>query len=172
MKKFNFKFVVDTREQKPYKFREDDVRKKLDTGDYSIEGMENEVVVERKSLSDFINSVLPGRGWKRFQKELQRMQEIDRTCIVIEGDWSNICSGNYRSELHPNSLQGFVIRILVDYGIPIFFVSNHKDGNMFTYKWLWRIASVYSPMWERTKDFSDRLLEPILSGENNGELNN
>lgn len=144
-KQFNFKFVVDTREQKPYRFQENDVRKKLDTGDYSIEGLEDKITVERKSLDDFVNSVIPNRGWKRFQKELRRMQELERSCIVVEGNWHDICDGEYISNLHPNSLQGFIIRILVDYGIPIFFVSGHAGGKIFTEKWLQRAALKFHP---------------------------
>lgn len=134
----------------------------MDTGDYSIEGLEDKVTVERKSLNDFVNSVIPGRGWKRFQKELQRMQEFEKSCIIVEGDWLDICDGQYRSELHPNSLQGFVIRILVDYGIPIFFVSTFEHGKLFVEKWLWRVATVYFPVWERVKEFSERLDECLF----------
>lgn len=150
MEKFNFKFVVDTREQKPYKFREDDVRKKLDTGDYSIEGLEDCICIERKSFDDFVNSVIPGRGWKRFQKELQRMQEFELSCIIIEGDWANICMGEYTSQLHINSLQGFIMRILTDYEIPTYFVSNHKYGKIFVEKWLQRAALKFHPALAET----------------------
>jgi len=143
---FNFRFVIDSREQKPYHFKEDDIRKKLDTGDYSIEELEDCICVERKEINDFIASVLPGRGWKRFQKELKRLQEFELACIIVEATWFDICEGHYRSELHPNSLKGFVMRVLVDYGIPIYFVSNRAYGKVFVEKWLQRAALKFHPV--------------------------
>lgn len=144
-KQFNFKFVVDTREQRPYKFREDDVRKKLDTGDYSIEGLEDCICVERKEINDFIASVIPGRGWKRFQKELERLQKFELACILLEGTWEDVCEKQYRSELHPHSLQGFIMRILVDYNIPIYFAVDRTYGKIFVEKWLQRAALKFHP---------------------------
>lgn len=54
--------VVDSREQDPLDFRPyarwfgGIKTTKLDLGDYSIEGMEDRCVVERKSLSDLVKS--------------------------------------------------------------------------------------------------------------------
>lgn len=137
--------MVDSREQKPYKFREDDVRKKLDEGDYSIEGLENCICVERKSVGDFVNSVIPGRGWKRFEKELRRMQKYERACIVVEGNLSDLHAGQYVSELHPNSLEGFMNRIIADYNIPVYCVSSHTTGNRFVKTLLLRLATLFHP---------------------------
>jgi len=147
-----FKFVVDTREQTPYCFSGSDIVQKLDTGDYSIEGYEEIICIERKSLNDFISSVLPTRGWLRFQKELWRMQEMEQVCIVVEGQWSDLCSGNYRSKVHPHSLQGFAMRIMVDFDIPVYFVSSHTDGQAFVDKWLRRAALKYLSTLEGEND--------------------
>jgi DNA excision repair protein ERCC-4 len=46
--------VVDTREQEPYGFDSESIasiRKALPAGDYSIEGFETRVAVERKSMA-------------------------------------------------------------------------------------------------------------------------
>jgi ERCC4-type nuclease len=64
--------VVDTREQEPYSFDSDKVsavRKALPAGDYSLVGLEERVAVERKSLTDFVSTVIRGR--KRFHRELK-----------------------------------------------------------------------------------------------------
>jgi ERCC4-type nuclease len=66
--------VVDTREQEPYSFDSDKVsavRKALPAGDYSLVGLEERVAVERKSLTDFVSTVIRGR--KRFHRELEKL---------------------------------------------------------------------------------------------------
>ena len=45
------KIIVDTREQKPYVF-ENQIIKKLEIGDYSVEGHEDCFCIERKSKAD------------------------------------------------------------------------------------------------------------------------
>lgn len=45
----DFTIIVDTREQQPWTFEEYVVaNKKLDTGDYSIEGLQDFFAIERK----------------------------------------------------------------------------------------------------------------------------
>ena len=45
----NIKIIVDTREQQPWDFEFHETAKaKLDTGDYSVEGLENILCIERK----------------------------------------------------------------------------------------------------------------------------
>ncbi|RPH47035.1 MAG: hypothetical protein EHM91_06585, partial [Planctomycetota bacterium] len=66
--------VVDTREQRPYRFDPQFVvvtRRALPAGDYSIAGHETAVAIERKSLGDFVTSVIHER--ERFERELARL---------------------------------------------------------------------------------------------------
>ena len=61
--------VIDTREQEPYSFDSRlvaAVRRALPAGDYSVEGMEERVAVERKSLDDFVSTVIHAR--RRFRE--------------------------------------------------------------------------------------------------------
>ena len=56
--------LVDTREQEPYSF--DDrlavaERWALPAGDYSVAGIEGVVAVERKTLDDFVSTVIHSR---------------------------------------------------------------------------------------------------------------
>ena len=68
------------------------IRLGLKTGDYSIQGFESQIVVERKSLSDLYGSV--GGERERFHAEHERMAEIVAAggfaCVVIEAGWSEI----------------------------------------------------------------------------------
>ena len=60
--------IIDTREQLPYAFGSRPVvRQALPAGDYSVVGFELAVAVERKTLEDFVHSVIRDR--ERFKKE-------------------------------------------------------------------------------------------------------
>jgi len=108
-----FAIIVDTREQKPFTFhkispRPKTIRKTLKTGDYSLNGHENRICIERKSLSDLYGSF--GKGRKRFEKECQRMLLFDYAAIVCEADWNTIlrCPPS-RSKLLPKSLFSSIV---------------------------------------------------------------
>jgi ERCC4-type nuclease len=77
--------AVDTQEQThgyAYRFPCDSVVKHLKTGDYSILGMEDRVTVERKALGDAYQTFSHGR--ERFERELERMSNMDYSAVVIE----------------------------------------------------------------------------------------
>lgn len=98
----NGRIVIDTREKLPYSFYDQDViRKKLDTGDYSIEGFEDTFAVERKSLSDYLGSITHDRD--RFEREIQRGTEMAHFEVVIEADKETVKRGEYYPDVPPMS---------------------------------------------------------------------
>jgi ERCC4-type nuclease len=132
-------FIVDTREQEPLSFDPESVaviRRALPAGDYSIERHEDSVAVERKSLADFVSTVIRGR--ERFHKELKRLAEYEAACIVVEADLGDILEGKYMSGAHPNSVLGAAISIIVDFGIPVFFCGNRQAACRFVEAYLLR----------------------------------
>jgi ERCC4-type nuclease len=89
------RFVVDTREQKPWaapKHREME-RRKLDFGDYSLAGYESRVCVERKSLDDYVGSLFS--DWKRFAARLAEMSHLELACVVVEATEEDIRKRKY-----------------------------------------------------------------------------
>ena len=77
-------------------------RKGLALGDYSIEGHEDAVAIERKSLDDLDQS-LPRRV--NFVGRLERMNERKFAAVVIEATWLQIASEPpYRSRMNPLSV--------------------------------------------------------------------
>lgn len=112
-----FVVIVDSREQAPYSFsgfvsdakdgrRPLIVRTKvqgLTTADYSIEGFEDHVAVERKSLEDLYGTI--GAGRDRFERELQRLSELKVAHVVIEATWPQIVgSPPKRTKLPPKTV--------------------------------------------------------------------
>jgi DNA excision repair protein ERCC-4 len=132
--------VADSREQEPYGFdarRVRVIRRALPAGDYSIEGLETAVAIERKSLSDFVSTVVHNRA--RFYRELSRLGGYRAAAIVVEATLMEILGGQYRSGVHPNALLGTVAAITVDFGIPVFFCSNRQAAARFVEAYLVRI---------------------------------
>ena len=134
--------VIDTREQLPYSFDTQSISRKLDAGDYSVEGLEDRVAIERKSLDDFVSTVIRSR--KRFANELEKLRQYDFACIVVEADLTDIAQGRYRSGAHPKSVLGATLSIIADYGIPIYFCSNRRLACRFVYHLLLRLHRTFS----------------------------
>jgi ERCC4-type nuclease len=79
-----FAIVIDSNEQDPLKFGKiPTVTKKLDSGDYSILGMEYSVCIERKSQSDFYGSIV-GDGRERLYLMFERTKFTGFKAFVIE----------------------------------------------------------------------------------------
>lgn len=112
-----FTVVVDSREQLPYRFcgLQSDAKHKhkpilvqcltktLASGDYSIEGLEHEIAVERKSLADLFGTL--GSGRERFERELERLSKMNHAAVVIESSWHEILHSPPReSKLLPKTV--------------------------------------------------------------------
>ena len=84
----NFHIIVDTREQHPWSF--DKMEKsisKLDTGDYSLKGMEDIFCIERKgSVSEFANNITE----KRFKDVVERLSKIPHAFLLFEFDLEDV----------------------------------------------------------------------------------
>lgn len=93
-----FTIIKDTREQDGYTFEPSSSRyhtckgminRKLDTGDYSIEGLEDKLCIERKaSVVEFANNI--GHDTVRFTKEIERMKSFPFRFIILEFSLSDL----------------------------------------------------------------------------------
>ena len=131
--------MVDTREQEPYVFQSgfiQVIRRALPAGDYSLAGFDTRLAVERKTLEDFVSTVIRSR--KRFFKELRRLSAYEGACVVVEADLRDIMTGAYRSGAHPNAVLGTVLSIVVDFRIPVFFCSDRQAACRFVEGYLLR----------------------------------
>jgi ERCC4-type nuclease len=129
--------VVDTREQEPYAFDSPQatvVRRALPAGDYSVLGLEGLVAVERKTLDDFVSTVIHSRG--RFRRELRKLSGYRAACVVVEASLSDILLGRYRGGAHPNAVLGSALSIILDHRIPVFFCSSRQAACRFVQAYL------------------------------------
>ena len=131
--------IVDTREQVPYAFGSRQVvRQALPAGDYSVEGYESTIAVERKTLEDFVHSVIRDR--ERFKKELAKLAEYPHACVVVEAGLPDVLLSRYPSGAHPHSVFGATVSICVDHGVPVFFCGDRQTARRFTEEFLLRAA--------------------------------
>lgn len=101
-----FKIVRDQREKAPWYFHDIEARKgegggfvvvesivrTLKTGDYTIDGFERSLSVERKSVPDLVKC-LHGKDRRRFVGaggQLDRLSQMQSGHVVVEGGWPQI----------------------------------------------------------------------------------
>ena len=131
--------VVDTREQKPYGFNGEvpTVKAALKAGDYSVLGFEEQIMVERKSLSDLVRCV--GSDRRRFMKQMKRLLEIGLTgeiMLVVESSWEEIAIGQWRAtRIKPAQVEGTLLA-LMGMGIPVCLSSSWSGGQRLTERFL------------------------------------
>jgi len=129
--------VIDTREQEQYSFDPRlavAVRRALPAGDYSVAGMETFVAVERKTLDDFVSTVIHSRA--RFRRELRKLAEYRAACVVVESGLAEVLQGRYRGGAHPNAVLGSALSLILDFRIPVFFCGNRQAACHFVQSYL------------------------------------
>lgn len=133
----NFTVVADTREQQvlefpPSKYIAGTVRNKLDTGDYSIQGLETVLCIERKgSLIEMYRNVTESR----FERELTRMAAYKYRFLILEFSLSEVLGIPYslgvkkevysKMKLSPNYIMRRIAEIQVQ-GIQTVFAENRE----------------------------------------------
>lgn len=122
--------VIDTREQRPYTFTDSRVggvvHAALPAGDYSVQGCEMQIAVERKSLPDYINTVVHAQ--ERFGRELALLKTYPRAWIVVEGSLDDVVQGRYDSRVTPQALLAMTASLMTRYGIPVLFAGDRPSA--------------------------------------------
>lgn len=112
----NIVAIVDTREQIPANLGEMKFeRAALDTGDYSIKGLEQYLRIERKSLQDLIGCI--GKERERFERELVRLRGFQHKSVIVECYWSDIYEEKWKGLIKSNHVIGSLGRWQLD-GVP------------------------------------------------------
>lgn len=136
-----FRIVVDSREQAPWTFDSAPVYEgtsvtvsSLPTGDYSVEGFQDAVAVERKSLPDLVACL--GRERDRFARELARARGLESFAVVIEGSFTDLKQGQYRSMLNPHSACQSICAFMARWHIPFVFAGTRAAAEYATWSLL------------------------------------
>lgn len=150
--------VIDTNEQKPF-FAGNNAPKgipivrdnlKLYGGDYSIQGFESQIIIERKEADDFLTSITS--DYERFEKTFLKLRDHEVKYIMVEKsfiDVLNLCDSTMikrykkgnpvsaikrvdKRAIHPNVVIGRVQSIIGHHQIPIWFASNRREAEIMT----------------------------------------
>lgn len=84
-------------------------------GDYQVS---DEVVIERKTAKDFVDSIVDKRLFKQARS---LMEEFKRPLIILEGN------DLYNGMINPNAIRGSIASIALDFGISIIPTRNAQD---------------------------------------------
>ena len=142
------KIIIDTREQKELTFPHfESVRGTLQSGDYSIEGLEHRFSCERKSISDLVGSLTSGR--ERFERELHRLRGFDFARLLIVGTEADIVNHRYRSKASPKSILHSLYAFEARYGVPFVFGGSESRSAALVERWAYWYAREVSRAAER-----------------------
>lgn len=143
-----FRVVKDTREQKGWTFEETDYCEgqdlsKLDTGDYTIRGLEDILCIERKAN---IGELAANLVSARFDKELERMMNYKYRYLICEIDFKEIM--HFPNNMPPTirykikTSNTFLLKRINEIGLDINVVFVGKYGKEYT-------LSLFKRLWER-----------------------
>lgn len=132
----DFTIIVDTREQQPWEFKHYATAvQKLDTGDYSVVGLENLVTIERKkSVNEFANNITE----KRFKDWVGRLSLIEFPFVLLEFSLTDILQYPIGSnipkrmwdkiKISPNYIIKNLLELNLHYNINVILCDNHHNA--------------------------------------------
>ena len=127
--------LVDTREKHPFDFSRfpnwiaESKKRALKSGDYSVEGMESLLILERKTLTDLITTVIQERV--RFFAQCKKMSKYRWKALLIEASYEDVKTpydeDEYNTRAHPNAVSGTLDALEARYGIPVIYTSCYRQ---------------------------------------------
>jgi ERCC4-type nuclease len=134
--------LVDTREQNPFNFSRFEgwfagiEKKALKLGDYSVAGLEERCVVERKDLSDLVHSFTAERP--AFISRLRRMSTYPQRLLVITAPLSTVKSSYPFSNANPNRIMQSLVAMLAGWNVPFVCTETHELGEEIVASYLYQ----------------------------------
>lgn len=97
--------------------------KELKIGDYIVK----DVVIERKTVSDFIGSMIN----HRLMNQIEELKQYENKLLIIEGISEQELYSENNTNVNANAIRGFLLSILLKDKIPIIFSKNSEDTAKF-----------------------------------------
>ena len=146
--------LIDTREQNPLDFSRfqgwfaGTEKRALKLGDYSIAGLEDLCVVERKDLSDLIHSCTTDR--LVFVNRLRQMAQYRHRLLLVTSTLSQIKSPHPHAGVNPNRITQSLIAMLAGLEVPFLCSETHELGEELVASYLYQ---VHLYQWLETNDY-------------------
>ena len=144
------KLVIDTREQRPFTFEAYEcwtVRGTLNVGDYSVQGFEEAISVERKSLDDLVGCLM-GDSRDRFEKELARSRGLERFVVCIESAYEDVAKHRYKSRMNPVAVIQSLLAFWIRYDTAFYFAGSRAAAEYFTFGYLRKFVEEQGKRWK------------------------
>lgn len=150
----SFTVIVDTREKQPWNLQSSRVLgkeiTKLDTGDYTVEGLEDKLCIDRKaSVSELAQNVTT----KRFADELKRIKEFPHAFLILEFTADDIFNFPDSADLPPavkkrirvngNFLMRCLSRMQIKYDFNIIFAGNRSNAERIAINLMEDVLELY-----------------------------
>lgn len=96
--------------------------KELKVADYII----NEIAIERKTVDDFLSSIMD----KRLEKQIEELKQYEKKLIIIEG-YEEKALYHKNSRINENAIRGMLLSITLKHNIPVIMTKNPEDTAIF-----------------------------------------
>jgi len=155
--------VVVTREQNPFNFARFKgwfagiEERALPLGDYSIAGLEDVCVVERKDLPDLVRSCTVQRS--AFVKRLRLMADYPHRLLVVTSTLSQVKSRYEHASADPNRTMQFLVAALAGLNVPFICSETHELGEELIASYLYQVHLYH---WLESNDYGRFLTDDDL----------
>jgi len=150
MAKKKYTIVRDSREQKGkgWKFRASAncnkmVIRKLDVGDYAIEGLEDTIMIERKTIGDLWNTLGNQDNYKRFLREMERSKNHRLKYLIIEGTLRDIDTGYGWSKVSSANIHAKLISLQVKHNVHVIFAGRLDRARAYVRRLMSKLFRYY-----------------------------
>jgi len=150
MRDNTFTIVVDTREQKPWVFENySTAHHKLDTGDYSIQGLENIIAIERKrNVAEIAHNITENR----FDDVIDRLSKTKYPFILLEFNLQSVMQYPVGStipkklwnkiRITPNFIIKHLLELQIEHNINIIFCGDSDNAEKMALSILKKIHKI------------------------------
>jgi len=148
-----FTIIIDTREQHPWIFEGYTVaNRKLNTGDYGIEGLEDILCIERKNgVAEIANNITEDR----FKDVIARMSGHKHSFILVECGYEQLMNYPVGSDvperawssvkISPGFILKFLMELSVKHNIHVMFCDNPLWAEKTAISIMKRVYKIYGP---------------------------
>jgi Fanconi anemia group M protein len=97
--------------------------KELKVADYIVKN----TAIERKTVSDFVSSMLN----KRLLKQIEELKQYENKLLIIEGYEEQEIYNDDKEGVNGNAIRGFLLSITLRHKIPVIFTKSAEDTAKF-----------------------------------------
>jgi ERCC4-type nuclease len=145
-----FTIIRDTREQKGkgWMFRASAncagmEKEKLDVGDYAIKGLEDTIMIERKTIGDLWGTLGNQKNYQRFLREMNRAKNHRMKFLIIEGSLADVDRGYQWSKVSANNIHAKLVSLQVKHNLHVIFAGRTDRARGYVRKLMAKLYRYY-----------------------------